>query len=129
MFQLAKVLLGNPGEIKGTINNDDLGEITTNSNFGIFGNISSEKLKEYEDIESVQLGLRNSIKLGEAKIISNFSGERKEYKVMIDKIYLDDTEDNKNFVVRIIDDELISQTRRNNKGVVSEVQFYKMENL
>lgn len=48
---------------------------------------------------------------------------------MIDKIYLDDTEDNKNFVVRIVDDELISQTRRNNKRLVSEVQFCKMENL
>lgn len=29
---------------------------------------------------------------------------------MIDKIYLNDLEDNKNFVIRIIDDDLISQT-------------------
>lgn len=52
--------------------------------------------------------------MGEAKIISNFSGEKKEYKAMIDKIYLDDTEDNKSFVVRIIDKELINDTRWNN---------------
>ncbi len=32
---------------------------------------------------------------------------------MIDKIYLDDTEDNKSFVIRMIDEELINQTRWN----------------
>ena len=30
---------------------------------------------------------------------------------MIDKIYLSDTEDNKSFVIRIADEELINQTR------------------
>ena len=67
--------------------------------------------------------------MGEATIINNFSGERKEYKVMIDKIYLDDLKDNKNFVIRIIDEDLINQTRRNNKRSISEAQSYKMENL
>lgn len=41
---------------------------------------------------------------------------------MIDKIYLSDTKDNKSFVIRIIDEELIEETRRNNKRVISEVQ-------
>lgn len=91
--------------------------------------MTNDKVLEYEDVDKVQLGLRNSVKLGEATIVSNFSGERKKYKVMIDKIYLDDLEDNKNFVIRIIDDDLISQTRRNNKRFVSEVQSYKMESL
>lgn len=91
--------------------------------------MTNDKVLEYEDVDKVQLGLRNSVKLGEATIVSNFSGERKKYKVMIDKIYLDDLEDNKNFVIRIIDDDLISQTRRNNKRLVSEVQSYKMESL
>lgn len=111
---------GNPGEIRGTINNDDLGEITTNSNFGIFGKLSESKASEYKDIDQVEIGLRTSIKLGEAKIISNFSGERKEYKIMIDKIYLDDLEDNKSFVIRIIDEDLINKTRRNYKRIITE---------
>ncbi len=42
--------------------------------------------------------------------MSNFSGEMKEYEVMIDKIYLDDVEDNKSFVVRITDKDLINKT-------------------
>lgn len=41
---------------------------------------------------------------------------------MIDKIYLSDTKDNKSFVIRITDEELIEETRRNNKRVISEVQ-------
>ena len=73
--------------------------------------MSENKALEYNDDDKIQVGLRNSIKLGEAKIISNFSGEKKEYKVMIDKIYLSDTDDNKSFVIRIADEELISQTR------------------
>ena len=44
-------------------------------------------------------------------MISDISGERKEYSIMIDKIYLDDLEDNKSFVIRITDEELIHQTR------------------
>ena len=42
--------------------------------------------------------------------MSNFSGEMKEYEVMIDKVYLDDVEDNKSFVVRITDKDLINKT-------------------
>ena len=56
-------------------------------------------------------------------------GEKKEYKIMIDKIYLSDTEDNKSFVIRIVDKELIDETRRNNKRSFSEAQLFKMENL
>lgn len=111
LFLLIKEHLGNPGEIRGTVNNDNFGEIIVNSNFGIFGNLAEEKIEDYNNTLKMPIGLRNSIELGEATIISNYSGERKKYKIMIDKIYLDDVQDNKSFVIRIIDDELINQTR------------------
>lgn len=66
---------------------------------------------DYRDDDKIEVALRNEIKLGKAKIISNFNGEKKEYEIMIDKIYLNDIEDNKSFVIRIIDEELINQTR------------------
>ena len=47
---------------------------------------------------------------------------------MIDKIYLSDTEDNKSFVIRIADEELLDKTRWNNKRTFAEVQLFKMEN-
>ena len=47
---------------------------------------------------------------GEATIINNISGELKEYKVQIEKIYLDDITDNKSFVIRVLDKSLIDET-------------------
>ena len=63
------------------------------------------------------------------KLLVILVGKRKEYKIMIDKIYLSDTEDNKSFVIRIADEELLNKTRRNNKRAFTEVQLFKMENL
>lgn len=107
VLSVNKGISGSPGEIKGTINNDNLGDILENSNFGIFGKINDT---QYDNKDTVDIGLRNEIKVGPAKIVSNFEGEKKEYDIMIDKIYLNDLEDNKSFVIRIIDDELISKT-------------------
>jgi len=128
VLSVSKGSSGSPGEIKGTINPDDLGKITVNSNFGIFGELSSEKQEEYKDFDAVQVALRTEIELGEATIISNFTGERKEYKAMIDRVYLNDIEDNKSFVIRIIDDELVEATRRNYKRTITEVLYCRMEN-
>lgn len=110
IISINKGVSGNPGEIRGTVNDDNIGDIETNSNFGIFGNLSEEKSLEYQNLDKVQIGLRSEIELGKAVIMSNFSGEMKEYEVMIDKIYLDDVEDNKSFVVRITDKDLINKT-------------------
>lgn len=110
IISINKGVSGNPGEIRGTVNDDNIGDIETNSNFGIFGNLSEEKSLEYQNSDKVQIGLRSEIELGKAVIMSNFSGEMKEYEVMIDKIYLDDVEDNKSFVVRITDKDLINKT-------------------
>lgn len=72
--------------------------------------MQEETCRHYEDCQAIPVGIRNTIRLGKAKIISNFSGEYKEYQIMIDRIYLEDTADNKSFVIRIIDEELIKQT-------------------
>lgn len=77
IISITKGTNGKPGEIRGTVNNDNIGEITVNSNFGIFGNLSEEKALEYKNEEKYEVGLRYSVKLGEAKIISNFSRREK----------------------------------------------------
>lgn len=116
---------GNPGEIKGTINNDNLGEITDNTNFGIFGNLTDDKKIEYENQKKIPIGLRSELELGPAKIVSNFNGEKKEYDIMIDKIYLNDLDDNKNFVIRIIDQDLINETGGIIRGLSRKSYFAK----
>ena len=54
---------------------------------------------------------------GDAVIISDISGKLKEYKVYVEKIYLDDNEDNKSFIIRVKDEELIKQTGGIIKGL------------
>ena len=77
-------------------------------------------------MERIPVGLRSTIVLGDATMISNVSGERKEYQVMIDKIYLNDTVDNKNFVIRIVDEELMQLTRWYYSRIITAVLFCKM---
>lgn len=46
---------------------------------------------------------------------------------MIDKIYLNDTEDNKSFVIRIIDEDLIGDARRYHKRFIWKPNFTRWE--
>lgn len=104
-----------------------MGKITKNTDFGIFGELNAEKAEEYDTMERIPVGLRSTIVLGDAQIISNVSGERKEYQVMIDKIYWNDTIDNKSFVIRIVDEELMQLTRWYYSRFIAVVLFYKTE--
>lgn len=99
---------GIPGEVRGTVTNVTLGKINQNTNFGLFG-----KLENQDNLENktLKLALRNEIKTGEAKILSNIEGGKaKEYSVNIEKIYFNNNEDNKSFVIRVTDEELIEKT-------------------
>ena len=62
MYQLQKEMLGNPGEVKGTVNNDCIGNITTNSEFGLFGKIKDENIFNSFN-EPIEIALRNEINL------------------------------------------------------------------
>lgn len=62
------------------------------------------------DMEAIEVALRNEIVTGEAEIITNVNGNKKTYKVVVEKIYLNDLEDNKSFVIRVTDEELINST-------------------
>lgn len=54
---------------------------------------------------------RNEIKKGNATILCALEdGEVKEYNIEIEKIYLNNTEDNKSMMIKITDPNLIEQT-------------------
>ena len=51
------------------------------------------------------------LKFGEAKILSNVKdNEIQEYSVNIEKVYLNNNEDNKSFVIKVTDENLINET-------------------
>jgi stage IV sporulation protein B len=108
VISIVKGSSGNPGEVRGTINDETFGEIKVNSNFGIFGTIENEEVLDLDSETPVEVALRNEIEIGEAQIITDVNGERKSYEVYVEKIYLDDLEDNKSFVIRVVDEELIN---------------------
>lgn len=96
-----------PGELKGTISNDTIGEIFYNTQNGIFGVMENN---EYLDNEKIEIGQKEKITLGDAKIYATIDGESKnEYDIRIDKVYLN-ASGNKNIAITITDEELIEKT-------------------
>ena len=85
----------NPGEIKGTITSNVLGEIYGNTDKGIYG-------KYFGDIEE--------IKEGKATVIATLEDDKKEeYEIMIEKVILTST-GNKNMIIKITDEKLLEKT-------------------
>jgi stage IV sporulation protein B len=103
---------GVPGELIGLINqsdNDKIGEITKNTNQGIFGKINENYVTASSD-NSLPVGLKQEVKLGPATILSSVDNEIKEYNIEIEKVDLNSSSPNKGMVIKITDEELIAKT-------------------
>lgn len=96
---------GEPGELKGAIReNEVFGTIDKNLSTGIYGTTAIREGKE------VQVALINEITEGPATIFCNVDGNTvKEYKINIEKIN-SNLISSKNMVIKVTDEELISQT-------------------
>ena len=107
---IVKGMDGMPGEVGGVIDyqpENILGTITENSEIGIFGTLSSEP---ETGIEEIEVAYRQEIQTGPATILSEITGERKEYQIEIEKINLNNSDANKSMVIRVIDPELLEIT-------------------
>lgn len=103
---------GIPGEISGIIvggEENELGKVKLNTNNGIFGGITTEGEKKISEDGILPIGFRYDIHEGEAIVRSDVSGELKDYKIEIKKIYLGDKA-NKGMVIEVVDKELLSKT-------------------
>lgn len=103
---------GVPGEIKGTImNQSDIGEVTENTEFGIYGNLTDITSLNLNAENAVDIALRNEIKSGKAKILCTIeNGVTKEYDIEIKKIYTNNNSDNKSMLIKVTDEELLNKT-------------------
>ena len=102
---------GNPGKIQGSINEQsEIGTINKNTIFGIYGTVSDiTKIKMNN--KEIDVATRNEIVLGEATILCSLDEEKaKEYKIQIEKIYLNNDYDNKSMLIKVTDEELIKKT-------------------
>ena len=93
---------GCPGEIQGFLKrNSLLGDIYNANECGIYGKITNFK-------NSKKVELSNDATIGPAYAYSHISGEAKYYKISIIKV--DNSNNTKNFVIKIDDETLLNTT-------------------
>lgn len=105
---------GMPGELTGMIEYDDenvIGEITSNTPYGIFGQLDPQKLQENGiRLESQEIGLKQDIRLGPATIKTSVGDEMKEYNIEITAIHMGNDGGNKGLEILVTDEELLNLT-------------------
>ena len=123
---IVKGMDGSPGEVGGIIDyqtENILGTIIENSEIGIFGEMISKAdttesdiagadgvRAEIRGIEEMEVAYRQEIQTGPATILSEITGERKEYQIEIEKINLNNSDANKSMVIKVTDPELLEIT-------------------
>ena len=102
----------NHGEIKGSIlNQPTIGNVNKNSVFGIYGDLTSLTSLNIDTSKALKVALRNEIKEGKAIMLCNVDGNKtKEYEIEIEKIYLENDSNNKSFLIKVTDENLINKT-------------------
>ncbi len=105
VINISKGYNGNPGEKHSTTNlNLKLGDIESNTQFGIFGNIKSYKPTSY----ITKIGGRNDIKLGKASILTCINGNKvEEFDIEITSLKKQDL---KGITFRITDKRLLDKS-------------------
>ncbi|MEL7646775.1 MAG: SpoIVB peptidase [Sedimentibacter sp.] len=102
---------GEPGEIIGYIlkNEDSLGYVENNTDFGIYGSINKKSMG-YFSRNLLEVGRKEEIKLGPAQIYSCVNNEIQKYDIEITKVFYQNKPDEKSFVIKIVDDDLLQLT-------------------
>ena len=103
---------GIPGKIQGSIENQkNMGIITQNSKFGIYGKINDISTLKLQNIDLMDVALREEIKTGKATILCSLeNGKVESYDIEIEKIFLTNDYDNKSMKVRVADSRLLQKT-------------------
>ena len=100
-----------PGKVQGTIiNGSTIGNIYKNCGFGIYGTVENLNNLNINYNRRVKVASRQEIELGKATFLSGIDGQVKEYELEIEKIYLNNNEDNKSMLIKITDEELLEKT-------------------
>lgn len=110
IVSIVKGISQEPGKVQGTIkNNRTIGNIYKNTQYGIYGIIKNANNLELDYSKKINVATRQEILLGEASILSNIDGEIKEYKIEIQKIFLNNNYDNKSMLIKVTDEELLNK--------------------
>ena len=99
---------GNAGELQGIFVSDKAcGTLYTNNQYGVFGALKNCP----SPYSPIPMGLKQEIQLGEASILTTIDGDKpQEYSISIEKIDYRSDNSNKNMVIKITDEKLLSLT-------------------
>lgn len=102
---------GEPGEIIGYILKDEsrLGIVRKNTPFGVVGEIDEKSMTFFSN-NLVEIGSKDDVKIGPAKILACLEHDIKEYDIEIIKTYYQSKATDKSFIIKIVDRELLSLT-------------------
>lgn len=112
ILDIEKGEAGSPGVMSGVIyygKGTKLGEITSNTEEGIFGTVNEKFLRENQ-ASAIPVGFRQDVQKGRAWIRSSVSGEVKDYEIEIQKVDYSGLQKNKSMVIKVTDPELLSLT-------------------
>lgn len=103
---VTKSKAGSPGQLGGTFDyKSELGRIGKNCRVGIFGTVTGD----LGCGEVLPVAQGSQVKAGAAKIISDASGQRREYDIEITRVYRG-SDDGRDMMLKVTDPELISLT-------------------
>ena len=103
---------GSPGEIRGTIDNGiSLGNIYKNTSYGIYGSINNVAKLNLSQNKEYEVANRNEITTGKAEILCELeNGKIQSYEIEIQRLFLDNNENNKSMLIKVTDEELLEKT-------------------
>ena len=112
ILKITKGENGNPGRIQGTIDDQEkIGTIVKNTKFGIYGTVDNISALDINKNASMDVALRDEIKLGKATIMCTLeNGKTEEYEIEIEKIFKNNNYDNKSMKIKVTDQRLIDKT-------------------
>ena len=99
---------GVPGELMGGfISALSMGTLEKNTTSGLYGTLDGFSASN----QAIPLGMRQEIKTGKAYIYTTINGSSpKKYEICIEKIDLADSEESRNMIIRVTDEELLKET-------------------
>ncbi len=96
-----------PGELKGSFSVEKEGDLVSNTSTGLYGAMNLESI---ENRKLIKLGSKNELHTGKAQIIASVDPEgAKYYDIEISQI-VKGSDDGKNFLIEVTDEELIEKT-------------------
>ena len=102
----------NPGELIGSIDyipENYLGNITSNTECGIFGTIEKNQ-NQFQNGELLEVAKAAEVKTGKAYLRTSISGKSKDYTIEIEKIMKNKKDSRKSIQIKVTDPELIELT-------------------